>query len=350
MAELLKIKCDSTYLDKAHPKNNYYSDEKLLVGIINKNSPVKNEFRSVLKFDISDIYCNSIDSAFLFLFVENLKSVPNLGNSISISGFTEDIYLEDINWQDTSEYILTPKVNSFISPLYINKYIKIDISSIIKSLPKNSSVCNLLIEHTPITHNSIIKFSKSSSKFPAYITLAANFENDSVKNDNLSFNDNPNILEEDIEANTPYTEILDTIDIQNNKINSIDNAIFELNSKISTLSDSLNLILNKLINTPKDDISITLNNINQSLNILKDNIKEPDDTKNYYSSISSKIDELLNFAENNSDIDFLELNANLTQLSFNIEKLNETIPDIKESILILIDIFKDSSILPIKNN
>lgn len=348
MSELLKIKCDSTYLDKAHPKNNYYSDEKLLVGIINKNSPVKNEFRSVLKFDISDIYCNSIDSAFLFLFVENLKSVPNLGNSISISGFTEDIYLEDINWQDTSEYILTPKVNSFISPLYINKYIKIDISSIIKSLPKNINTCNLLIEHTPITHNSIIKFSKSSSKFPAYITLDANFENDSVKDNDYSFNDNSNILEENNEANTPYNEILDTIDIQSDKINSIDNAILEINSKISILSDSMSLISNKLLNTSEDTISVKLNNINKSLELIKENIPKSSDS-NCYDSIITKINELLDFAENNPNIDFLNLNSNLTQLAFNIEKLNDTLPDIKNLILILIDIFKDSSITTLKN-
>ena len=354
MAELLKIRCDSTYVDKAHPNNNYYSDNKLIVGIINKNSSGKNEFKSILKFDISDIYYSSIDSAFLFLFVEDLKSVPNLGNSISISGFTNDVSLEDINWYNASKYILTERIDSFISPLYINNYIKIDISSIFKSLPKNSTTFNLIIEHTPITHNSIIKFSKSISKFPAYITLYTESENNIEKDIDYSFNDNSNILEE-IEDNNKkinsYDEILNIIDIQNNKINSIDNILLEINNKLTLLNDSINLISNNILNNPnnsQDNLNISINNLNDTLIFIKNKIIEVTNIDNP-NSITNKINTLFNFVEDNSNIDFRELNNNLSQLVSHIDNLNSNLPNVEKNLLILIDVFKDSSITSLKN-
>ena len=273
-----KIICSAgTTINKYNLKTNL-KNNNLFVGITYNNFNTKNEYLTILNFDLCNINLNSFDSAFLNLYIKDSKFIHNKPMLVSVC--------ENITSYD--DLLITPqlisKTNSYSNPNIkinsydINKYIKIDITPILISILSNNRKSSLIVKSLNSTLNTIINFDSLYSDNPPFIELInlnetnidlefTNFKN-SINN---KISKLTNIVDlNTVNLNTIKNEFSQTINKVNTDINkslqNTDDIISEINTitsnlsnDISLINESISMILEQIdiLNKELDQISIT---------------------------------------------------------------------------------------------
>lgn len=280
-----KIICSAgTTINKYNLKTNL-KNNNLFVGITYNNFNTKNEYLTILNFDLCNINLNSFDSAFLNLYIKDSKFINNKPILVSIC---ENLTSYDdllINPQFISKTRSTSNTNIKINSYDINKYIKIDITPILISILSNNRKSSLIVKSLNSTLNTIINFDSLYSDNPPFIELInlnetnidlefTNFKN-SINN---KISKLTNIVDlNTVNLNTIKNEFSQTINKVNTDINkslqNTDDIISEINTitsnlskDISLINESISMILEQIdiLNKELDQISITpidLNNL-----------------------------------------------------------------------------------------
>ncbi|EHI98519.1 hypothetical protein CDLVIII_1832 [Clostridium sp. DL-VIII] len=399
MENFTEVKCSATtYLCNIKPNINFSNEGILLVGSINNKSQNYNVFKSLMQFYIPDSDIDSSKRIYLYLFLENLHYAHNnFTISISLHSTDSDINVSTVNWLTCPKRNALSEMNINIPSQSTKKYIKIDISNIIKSLNSNTNIYNIVLEPLNLKPSYMIQFDSSNSENPPYLVAIKDFFNNedssnSPEIDNSDFDTSNNTdADTDIDShsdndnyNTEINEELENEDISlNDKFNtenSSDKIINELNTQNSkfdklehnllNLIDSFSTVVDNVKNNSAaidNDIVPTINkfaenfsNINNSTDILKNYIEDHTNSYTDFSTnLSSKLNELIKTeienlktsvnndllqlknsnAQNISDLDGLvknissDINDNINLLKSPIEKLLDQTNSTMETIL-----------------
>lgn len=369
MENLINIKCtDSTYLCNSYPNNNFYKEKNLLIGSIISNFQNYNLFKSLLRFHISDLNLDSAKNMYLYLFLENIHHANNnAAINISLSENDEDFNISNINWLTCPKKNNHTQINVNIPTKSIKKYIKIDISHIIKSLTSYTNIYNILIEPLNFNSSSAIQFSSINSENPPYLVLVNNsidnkdflytFESSNNNDDNENTEKNQKYEKKDINDNDDSdiedfsADIINELNAQNSRFDALEenllNLINSFGTVITTIKSSSANIDNKLDNKLAPTINKfaeNFSNINSSTDLLKDYIEklitQKDLSADPLINLTSDLNELMKTEiyqlKNSINNDILELkssnNKNISDLNNSIKNINETLLQLSNQI------------------
>ncbi|WP_297712558.1 DNRLRE domain-containing protein [Clostridium sp.] len=270
-----KIICSSgATINKTNLKINS-KNNSLFVGIIYNNFNTKNEYLTILNFDLCNINLNSFDSAFLNLYIKDSKFINNKSILLSICENLTPYNDLVINPQFISKTKSDSNINIKINSYDINKYIRIDITPILISILSNKTQSSLIIKPLDSILNTIINFDSFYSNNPPFIEL----------------------------INLDKTNI----DIQfNNFKNSINNKISKLNNIIDSNTTNLNNL--------KNEFSQTLNKFNTDIN---KSLQNTDAIISELNTITSKLSN-----------DICIINENISMILKQIDNLNKELDQI----------------------
>lgn len=181
LAYSVRVNCEnSTYVSKSHSNTNYSNDNSLIVSLLKGQSPKVNASISLLAFPSLNLEFNNINNAYLYLFLENIKTVTNKSAKLNIISDFDYINMEEVNWNNFSGGNLSNKLPIELSISQINSYIKFDVTDLINNLAKFDVNYNLLISPITPSTSTFVKFSSCNSNNPPYLVLEK-FEDDYSK-------------------------------------------------------------------------------------------------------------------------------------------------------------------------
>ncbi len=336
MENSIKAICNtSTYLDKYHSNTNFSSNDSLLVGSINNRSLGNNRYISLLNFQLSELHPNSVKKAYLYLFIQDIK--PDYKNSFSfgILGNYSNIDIAAIDWSSLPKKDYTKLLNHIVHGYNIGHYLKINVTSLIRSLATHNESYNIFLLPQNQDSNSIIKLSSFESKYPPYLDIIT-YNTDSTNNIDLSEELNiETYIEEPVEDNTyddEETETNNSEDISASKESSnVERDSVKDQEDVTLINHLLNKVMEILVNQ-----DLKLNSLNsysgslgQEINILSNKVADIGDKISSLDEDSTNLKqndiETLNINMSSLNNQLLELKALLPNLSVNIENLKETI-------------------------
>ena len=260
-----KIICSAgTTINKYNLKTNL-KNNNLFVGITYNNFNAKNEYLTILNFDLCNINLNSFDSAFLNLYIKDSKFINNKPMLVSICENLTSYNDLLIKPQFISKTKSTLNTNIKINSYDINKYIKIDITPILISILSNNRKSSLIVKSLNSTLNTIINFDSFYSDNPPFIELI----NLNETNIDLEFSNFKNSI------NTKISKLTNIVDLNAVNLNNIKNEFSQTINKVNTdinkslqntddIISEINTITSKLSN----DISL----INESISMILEQI------------------------------------------------------------------------------
>ncbi|ABR34733.1 DNRLRE domain-containing protein [Clostridium beijerinckii] len=336
MENSIKAICNtSTYLDKYHSNTNFSSNDSLLVGSINNRSLGNNRYISLLNFQLSELHPNSVKKAYLYLFIQDIK--PDYKNSFSfgILGNYSNIDIAAIDWSSLPKKDYTKLLNHIVHGYNIGHYLKINVTSLIRSLATHNESYNIFLLPQNQDSNSIIKLSSFESKYPPYLDIIT-YNTDSTNNIDLSEELNiETYIEEPVEENTyddEETETNNSEDISASKESSnVERDSVKDQEDVTLINHLLNKVMEILVNQ-----DLKLNSLNsyseslgQEINSLSNKVADIGDKISSLDENSTNLKqndiETLNINMSSLNNQLLELKALLPNLSVNIENLKETI-------------------------
>lgn len=336
MENSIKAICNtSTYLDKYHSNTNFSSNDSLLVGSINNRSLGNNRYISLLNFQLSELHPNSVKKAYLYLFIQDIK--PDYKNSFSfgILGNYSNIDIAAIDWSSLPKKDYTKLLNHIVHGYNIGHYLKINVTSLIRSLATHNESYNIFLLPQNQDSNSIIKLSSFESKYPPYLDIIT-YNTDSTNNIDLSEELNiETYIEEPVEENTyddEETETNNSEDISASKESSnVERDSVNNQEDVTLINHLLNKVMEILVNQ-----DLKLNSLNsyseslgQEINSLSNKVADIGDKISSLDENSTNLKqndiETLNINMSSLNNQLLELKALLPNLSVNIENLKETI-------------------------
>ena len=260
-----KIICSSgTTINKTNLKTNF-KNNSLFVGITYNKFNTKNEYLTILNFDLCNINLNSFDSAFLNLYIKDSKFIHNKPMLVSVC--------ENITSYD--DLLITPqlisKTNSYSNPNIkinsydINKYIKIDITPILISILSNNRKSSLIVKSLNSTLNTIINFDSLYSDNPPFIELI----NLNETNIDLEFTNFKNSINNKISKLTNIVD-LNTTNLDNIK-NEFSQRLNKVNADINKSLQNTDAIISE-INTITSKLSNDICVINESISMILEQI------------------------------------------------------------------------------
>lgn len=312
MENPIKIICNnSVCLDKSYLGTNILTNRSLFVGSVNNKSSGNNRYISILSFHLPRLQPNSIKNSYLFLYIEEIKPNYKTSYNLRISGNFEDIDLSTVNWSNLPKKSYTKLSSHIIHDYNVGFYLKIDITSLIKSLSKHNKGYNIVLIPENENSNTIIKLASSNSNYPPYLDVRI-YETDNL---NLS-TDNLNLSQE-LEIETYIDKPIEKITYENYTDN--DELNMSYNSKIDTIKNQENTMLNaNLLNKAIDLLNnqdLKLNSYNEFLN-------------NRINSLYNKLIDVDNRIEA-LDNNVSSLNSEMLKLKSIFDNLNETVKILK---------------------
>ncbi|WP_238948683.1 DNRLRE domain-containing protein [Clostridium sp. YIM B02569] len=336
MENSIKAICNtSTYLDKYHSNTNFSSNDSLLVGSINNRSLGNNRYISLLNFQLSKLHPNAVKKAYLYLFIQDIK--PDYKNSFSfgILGNYSNIDIAAIDWSSLPKKDYTKLLNHIVHGYNIGHYLKINVTSLIRSLTTHNESYNIFLLPQNQDSNSIIKLSSFESKYPPYLDIIT-YNTDSTNNIDLSEELNiETYIEEPVEENTyddEETETNNSEDISASKESSnVERDSVKDQEDVTLINHLLNKVMDILVNQ-----DLKLNSLNsyseslgQEINSLSNKVADIGDKISSLDENSANLKqndiETLNMNMSSLNNQLLELKALLPNLSVNIKNLKETI-------------------------
>ncbi len=312
MENSIKAICNtSTYLDKYHSNTNFSSNDSLLVGSINNRSLGNNRYISLLNFQLSELNPDSIKKAYLYLFIEDIK--PDYKNSFSfgILGNYSNIDIAAIDWSNLPKKDYTKLLNHIVHGYNMGYYLKINVTSLIRSLATHNESYNIFLLPQNQDSNSIIKLSSFESKYPPYLDIVT-YDTDSTNNIDLSEELNiETYIEEPVEENTyddEETETNNSEDIPASKESSnVERDSVKNQEEVTLINHLLNKVMEILVN---QDLKLnSLNSYNESLG------REINSLSNKVANIGDKISSLDENYTNLKQNDIETLNINMSSLN-----------------------------------
>ena len=177
----VQVNCENTtYVSKSHSNTNYSTDSSLIVSLLKEQEHKTNLSISLLAFPPLNLESNDIDHAYLYLFLEDIKTVKNKSTKLNIIGAFDYIHIEKINWNNFSLNNISNNFPIEISVSQINSYIKFDVTDLICDLAKFDINYNLLVSPATSSTITFVKFSSCNSSNPPYLVLE-NFEDSHLK-------------------------------------------------------------------------------------------------------------------------------------------------------------------------
>lgn len=174
MVSSIRINCsNSTYIEKNNPNQSFSNAKRLLTGIVYTNPSNYNIYKTLLKFDTSKLNNHSIQSAFLYLFIEEIDSTSTRSDNIIISKNTATTNPFTINWSNYPKTIPLNKYTLSIATRKVGKYIKINITDLVESWVNTNTNYGLTLEPTDFNYTSIIQLASHNSLKPPYLLLTA---------------------------------------------------------------------------------------------------------------------------------------------------------------------------------
>lgn len=260
-----KIICSSGItINKYNLKANF-KNSSLFVGITYNKFNTKNEYFTILNFDLCNINLNSFDSAFLNLYIKESKFIHNKPMILSVcENLTpyDDLVITPQLISKTRSYSNTNiKINSYD----INKYIKIDITPILISILSNETKSSLIIKSLDSTLNTIINFDSFYSNNPPFIELI----NLNEKNIDHEFSNFKNSI------NNKISKLTDIVDLNTANLDNIKNEFSQTLNKVNTdIDKSLqnNDAIISEINNIKSKLSNDIYAINKSISMILEQI------------------------------------------------------------------------------
>ena len=260
-----KIICSAgTTINKYNLKTNL-KNNNLFVGITYNNFNTKNEYLTILNFDLCNINLNSFDSAFLNLYIKDSKFINNKPMLVSICENLTSYNDLIINPQFISKTKSTSNTNIKINSYDINKYIKIDITPILISILSNNRKSSLIVKSLNSTLNTIINFDSFYSDNPPFIELI----NLNETNIDLEFSNFKNSI------NTKISKLTNIVDLNTVNLNNIKNEFSQTINKVNTdinksLQNTDDIISE--INTITSNLSNDISLINESISMILEQI------------------------------------------------------------------------------
>ncbi|NRT87567.1 DNRLRE domain-containing protein [Clostridium beijerinckii] len=309
MENSIKAICNtSTYLDKYHSNTNFSNNESLLVGSINNRSLGNNRYISLLNFQLSELSPDSIKKAYLYLFIEDIK--PDYKNSFGfgILGNYSNVDIAAIDWSSLPKKDYTKLLNHIIHGYNVGYYLKINVTSLIRSLATHNESYNIFLLPQNQDSNSIIKLSSFESKYPPYLDIIT-YNIDSTNNIDLSEELNiETYIEEHVEENTyddEETETNNSEDISTSKESSnVERDSVKNQEEVTLINHLLNKVVEILVNQ-----DLKLNYSNESLS------EEISSLSNKLANIDDKISSLDENSTNLKQNDIETLNINMSSLN-----------------------------------
>lgn len=384
MINVKQINCNgATFVDKYHATAVFSKNSTLTAGIVRNRSIGVNIYKTILSFNLSDLKPDIVESATLYLFVENIQYTDTSFKNIGICGNYEHVNTKTLNWNTFPMEGSTEMLRLTIPKNSNGAYIKINITAIMKELAKYDVNYNFIFAPINITSNMIVKFASFNTKNPPYIRLELN-DDDSfrqIKKDTSSIDKGPdemikithqapNRIEDDKyinkkdiisnkevdtehEDNMPETNMR-RYDSFTNYTNS-NNRELDIPTLFTEISDTLehqSELLNNIKNSDKGSIYqnmfVDINNKFESFNnefsnlrqeiSLKSSTKDIDLTNAMIIKLSQKLDMQSSVINSISDLtsenctidDVQKINETVMKLSDNMESLYSVLNEIKE--------------------
>ncbi|HCW52219.1 MAG TPA: hypothetical protein DG753_00430 [Clostridium sp.] len=166
MSSIIKIKpLSTTYVDSGHANQNFCENRNIFAGSFHKSACSSVMFKSLINFDLKDLNSHDLSNIYLCLYVNDINSDTSYySNSIlSIYKNLEPFNNSNVTWNSSpcNDY----PIHFTIDPSDVGKYIKINITSIVKSWLKNNDNYGLSIEANNY-YSSLIKFASINSDKP----------------------------------------------------------------------------------------------------------------------------------------------------------------------------------------
>nr|WP_241415124.1 DNRLRE domain-containing protein [Clostridium beijerinckii] len=295
-------------MDKYHSNTNFSNNESLLVGSINNRSLGNNRYISLLNFQLSELSPDSIKKAYLYLFIEDIK--PDYKNSFGfgILGNYSNVDIAAIDWSSLPKKDYTKLLNHIIHGYNVGYYLKINVTSLIRSLATHNESYNIFLLPQNQDSNSIIKLSSFESKYPPYLDIIT-YNIDSTNNIDLSEELNiETYIEEHVEENTyddEETETNNSEDISTSKESSnVERDSVKNQEEVTLINHLLNKVVEILVNQ-----DLKLNYSNESLS------EEISSLSNKLANIDDKISSLDENSTNLKQNDIETLNINMSSLN-----------------------------------
>ncbi|WP_236898033.1 DNRLRE domain-containing protein [Clostridium beijerinckii] len=338
MENSIKAICNtSTYLDKYHSNTNFSSNDSLLVGSINTRSLGNNRYISLLNFQLSELHPNSVKKAYLYLFIQDIK--PDYKNSFSfgILGNYSNIDVAAIDWSSLPKKDYTKLLNHIVHGYNIGHYLKINVTSLIRSLATHNESYNIFLLPQNQDSNSIIKLSSFESKYPPYLDIIT-YNTDSTNNIDLSEELNiETYIEEPVEENTyddEETETNNSEDISASKESSnVERDSVKNQEDVTLINHLLNKVVEILVNQ-----ELKLNSLNSSNESLSEEISS---LSNKLANIDDKISSLDENSTNLKQNDIETLNINMSSLNNELLELKDLLPNLSINLMNLKEAIND---------
>lgn len=258
---------ETTFVCNSAPNNNFYNKDKLLVGTINSSFQNTKSYKSLLRINKSDLELDKTKNIYLFLFVNDIYTFNGINARISIFINEDNYEFSSINWSNFPDNYNNSQVNINLSTWHTNKYIKVDITSILKSITSDTGYLDLIIRAVHPKSPYVVQFASCNSENTPYLTVIY----DSIDDTPDEISDNPP-QEDDTEILTELTNQSARLDSLEDKLSNIKNYDTDLNdlvkSEIYQLKNSVNYDIVEFKNSINKDISDLKNTINE----LNDNL------------------------------------------------------------------------------
>ncbi|WP_370831832.1 hypothetical protein [Clostridium sp.] len=256
-----KISCSSgATINKTNLKINS-KNNSLFVGIMHNKVNTKNEYLTILDFDLCTINLNSFDSAFLNLYIKDSKFINNKSILLSICENLTPYNDLIINPQFISKTKSDSNINIKINSYDINKYIRIDITPILISILSNKIKSSLIIKPLDSILNTLINFDTFYSNNPPFIELI----NLNETNIDFDFNNFKNSI------NNKISKLTNIVDLNTSNVDNIKNEFYQTLNKFNTdinrslqNTDSIISELNTITSKLSNDICL----INENISII----------------------------------------------------------------------------------
>ena len=291
MENSIKISCNhAAYVEKFNSNTNFSQSNSLLIGAITNKSSDVNLYMSILNFHISDLEPDSIKEASLFLFVEDIKSTNKGSWHLGLFGNFDNIDISTIDWTSFPNNNFTKLSTTIIPNDPIGSYLKVDVTSLIKSLAEYSLNYNILLIPVKTNSNAIVKLASIGSNNSPYLSITT-YDTD---NSEASETSDTDTYDELIEMNT-YASVSNSASDNNTSqefLDKIINAITEHDSILVSIKDIL---------SNNQDHVITQNMVTSNSENLKNQLSILDESQ------SNKLASLSDNLENqNSVLDFIK--------------------------------------------
>ena len=319
----MKFNCNhTTYIDKFHSHTNFSESNSLLIGAVTHKSLGLNLYLSILNFHLSDLNADSIKEAYLFLFIEDIKYTYNSSLDLGLCGSYENVDIFTIDWSSF------PK-NNFTKPLTLNifdnpigSYLKVDVTSIIRSLANDDINCNIILNPINTHSNAIVKLASAESNNPPYLNIIT----DSIDNTELSDASENETYDGAIEKNTyknTSNSISNNIALNQSLIDNMDSfskKLINIDSKLETLDRKTNSTQILISSLNSEILKLTtmfhpLTDNVKAINTNMDNLKNDINSQINSFKVTDKID----------SVDLNSINSQLSELSSNLNSLIEIV-------------------------